>query len=458
MNRSRRASLLGAVVAFALVGSLAVAPASARTLDDGESDSGLTAAASGAVTGRVLFEPTGGGVPIAADRGYVRFFLSATCCETAAAVASLTPSGTFAIASMPAGSYFVEFVSLDSRALPVREWFNDQRSIWNADQITIVDGAPFPFGDIVVEERDLSTYRLAGENRFDTARVVSELFAIDGADRDIVIVNGLDFPDALSAGPIATRLGGPLLMVTRDAIPIETIEELNRLDPLSITIVGGTGVVSSAVEAQLATFVGGPGNVTRLAGDDRFATSREVLEAVATGFLTEIFIATGLNYPDALAAVPAAGNVGGAVMLVNGAASTLDAASLQLIDQYGVPVTIVGGTGVVSAGIESQLQGLGVTVSRIAGTDRYRTAIQIAVEYFPLADLSYVASGFGFADALAIGPFAGQQGAPLYLSSPNCMPPAVRQDIIDGLINFTTLIGGTGVLSPAVASFTPCAA
>lgn len=452
-----RASLLSTLAIAALVATLTTAPAAARTTDEPVSPE-LSSANSGVISGRVLIEPFGGGTPVPANSGEVQFFSQSSSVLVPTATAFLTSSGTFSLPSgLPAGQYAVAFISRDTRAVPVREWFNNQRDRLGVDAITLVDDAAFAFGDVVLEQRTIDTERIFGANRYATAAAVSDRYAIDGAVRDIVIVNGQNFPDALGAGPIAARFGGPLLMVTQNAIPAETAAELDRLTPRTITIVGGTGVVSAAVEAQLATYVGGAENVTRIAGANRYATSRAIVQALDSAApINELFIATGRGFPDALSAVPAAGWVGGAVLLVDGALGSLDASTAAFIDGLDVPVTIVGGTGVVSAGIQSQLSGRGIVVDRVSGANRYATSIAIAVEYFPYADFAYLANGLGFADALAIGPWGGVYGTPVYLTQPTCVTDAVYDDLILGLFNGATLVGGTGVLSSEVETLQSC--
>lgn len=456
MTRLRSLPLLSALATAALIVTLTSAPAAARTTDEPIAPE-LSAAASGAITGRVLVVPFGGGAPVPANDGEVKIFAAASASDTPVAFAPLSGSGTFAIAGLPAGQYRVAFSSYDTRALPVREWFNNQYDRLSSDPITLIEGAAFPFGDIVLEPRDLATERLAGPNRFSTAAAVSERYAIDGADRDIVIVNGLNFPDALSASPLATRLNAPLLMVTQNAIPAATLAELDRLDPLSITIIGSEGVVSAAVAAQLATYVGGAANVTRIAGPNRYATSRAVVDRLDEDYtIQRIFVATGRDFPDALAAGPAAGKVGGAVLLVDGSRGALDASTASFLDSMNVPVTLVGGPSVVSAGIETQLQTLGLDVERLSGPNRYVTAIAIAIEYFPMADYAYLTNGSGFADALAVGPRAGISGSPVYLTQGSCVTDAVFDDILAGLFTGVTLIGSEGVLSTRVEALEPC--
>lgn len=451
---STRVLASATAVLTALAIALSAAPASARTVDPDEAPP-LEAAASGPITGRVLIELPSGGSPVAANEGYVRLYSASSFSTTPVATGVLTSSGNFTIASVAAGQYLVEVVSTDSRALPVREWFNNQPDRFNADAVTILDGVAVPFGDITLESRVISTERLAGSDRYATAAAISERYAIDGAARDIVIVNGLNFPDALSAGPFATSEGAVVLMVTASSIPAPTRAELNRLSPQSITIIGGTSVVSSNVARQLGDYIDGPGEVTRIAGADRYDTSRRVISAFA-GEPNRLFVATGRGFPDALAAVPAAGTVGGAVLLVDGSRSSLDSATRAFIDELNVPVTVVGGTGVVSGGIFDDIEDLGVDVERIAGSNRFTTAVGLAITYFPIADYAYVANGFRFADALAIGSFAGAFGSPLYLAESSCVPEPVTDDIIAGLFNGVTGIGGTGVLADSVLDLTIC--
>lgn len=454
MTHARRRASLALLTAFAVATSLAIAaPAAARTPQPAP-DAPLTAAAAGTVTGRVLIEVSLGG-PVAANSGYVALYSTSSSDLVPEGAASLTSSGTFAISGLAAGEYVVEFRSDDSRAAPVREWFDNGGAQTSGTTITLAEGVPYAFGDVLLETRTIVVERYFGADRYATAARLSEVRTVDGADRHIVIVNGADYPDALSAGPLTNSRFGHMLMVTTTAIPAATAAELTRLDPTGITIVGGTGVVSAAVEQQLKAYVPNPSLVTRISGSDRYATSRAVVEALSSA-PNELFIATGTGFADALAAGPAAGVVGGGVLLVNGSASTLDAATLALVEELDVPVTIVGGLGSVSAGIEQALDALAVPVRRVAGASRFSTAIAMAVEYFPTADYVFVSNAYGFADALAAGPFAADLRAPLYLSPAECLPGPVGDDIFAIYANAAFLVGGTGVLATALDDLTYC--
>jgi len=88
----------------------------------------------------------------------------------------------------------------------------------------------------------------------------------------VYIATGENFPDALGAAATAAVGLGPVLLVQQNAIPQPTLAELNRLQPPQIVIVGGTAVISNAVETQLEGLGWSP-TVTRIAGANRYATA-----------------------------------------------------------------------------------------------------------------------------------------------------------------------------------------
>jgi hypothetical protein len=69
----------------------------------------------------------------------------------------------------------------------------------------------------------------------------------------VFIATGQSYPDALAGGPAAAKEGGPLLLV-RSFIPLATANELQRLGPARIVVLGGAGVVSAAVATGLGAY------------------------------------------------------------------------------------------------------------------------------------------------------------------------------------------------------------
>ncbi|HET7645812.1 MAG TPA: cell wall-binding repeat-containing protein [Candidatus Limnocylindria bacterium] len=166
--------------------------------------------------------------------------------------------------------------------------------------------------------------RLAGPDRYATAAQVARASFSPGVPA-VFVATGRTFPDALTAGPAAAALGGPVLLVDPTSIPQATADALAWLQPRKIYIVGGPGVVSDGVTAALQGYSAEP--VARLWGADRFATAAAVAQAFFGGPRFAVYLATGRNFPDALTAVPAAS--------VNGA-------PLLLVTQHDVPAPTAG--------------------------------------------------------------------------------------------------------------------
>ena len=297
--------------------------------------------------------------------------------------------------------------------------------------------------------------RLAGANRFATAVAVSQRAFPSGAST-VFVASGRTFPDALAAGPAAGALGGALLLTEPGSLPTVVRNEIDRLNPDTIYLVGGTGAVSSAVEDALKAL---QPNTIRLAGANRYATGAAIVEEVWGGdTVPEVFIATGRNYPDALSAGAVAAAEGVPVVLVDGSRSTVPQATIDLIaDLDPAQITIAGGIGAVSAGIASQLDAaFTAEVRRLAGANRYETSAAINLDAYPTNAGVIYATGTGFADALAGAALAGRAQIPVYLVQPGCVPEAAIDAIWSGTTTNLFLLGGTGALSTAVESLTGC--
>jgi len=297
--------------------------------------------------------------------------------------------------------------------------------------------------------------RLSGADRFSTAVEISQRAFPAGATT-VFVASGRTFPDALAAGPAAGTVGGALLLTEPGSLPTVVRDEIARLNPDTIYLVGGTGAVSTAVENALKVL---QPNTIRLSGANRYATGAAIIDEVWGGTtVPEVFIATGRNYPDALSAGAVAAGEGIPVILVDGALGSVPQATIDLITELGpTQITIAGGTGAVSAGIASQLDAaFTAEVRRLSGANRYATSAAINLDAYPTNTGVVYATGTGFADALAGAALAGRAQIPVYLVQPGCVPAAALDAIWSGATTNLFLLGGTGALSTAVENLTPC--
>jgi putative cell wall-binding protein len=289
--------------------------------------------------------------------------------------------------------------------------------------------------------------RQAGVNRYATAAAISRATFAPGVPVAYV-ATGTNFPDALAAGPAAAKLGGPLLLVTKAAIPAETGTELDRLNPGKIIIVGGTGVVSTTVGSALRTYCA---SVTREAGANRYATAAAIATAHFGPGISVVYIATGANFPDALAAGPAAAKAGGALLLVAPTGIPAETAS-ALSKLKPARIVIAGGTGVVSSAIASKLAAYG-PVTRRSGADRYATAAAISAGSFgSMVPAAHLATGANFPDALAAGPAAAKLGGPVLLVPPTSIPSPVAGELRRLAPTKLVVAGGTAIVPTRIAN------
>jgi hypothetical protein len=161
------------------------------------------------------------------------------------------------------------------------------------------------------------------------------------------------------------------------------------------------------------------------------------------------------------------------MMLVDGAASALPTATLDLIAAKGyTAITIVGGPASITPAIEAQLAGRGLAVTRVSGADRYQTSVAVnrsvlaqpgvvqrvadnPVALVPRSQV-FLASGENFPDALAAGAFAGVNKLPLYVVKRDCAPRHTLLDIGSTGATFVGLFGGASTLGTPVESLSTC--
>ncbi|HVM52837.1 MAG TPA: cell wall-binding repeat-containing protein, partial [Acidimicrobiales bacterium] len=191
---------------------------------------------------------------------------------------------------------------------------------------------------------------LAGPNRYATAAAISaDVF--DPVVPVAYVATGESFPDALAGAAAGALEAGPVLLVTRDAIPAETDAELRRLLPQRIVILGGPAAVSPEVASSLQGYTV-PGQVRRLAGSNRYATSVEVSKATFPDGAARVYLATGRNFPDALAGGPVAANGPGPLLLVPG--GCVPSSVRAEIERLGPErLVLLGGSGAVSGALAS---------------------------------------------------------------------------------------------------------
>lgn len=206
-----------------------------------------------------------------------------------------------------------------------------------------------------------------------------------------------------------------------------------------------------------------PVSVLRLGGDDRYATSLLVAEAVADelgGRLGTVVIASGRHWPEAVVAASIAGRTDAPVLLTP--PTELRADALEFLERAGVSEAVLVSTGAtaaqqtISSHVASALESAGIAVEWVRGSARYETAaaaarrIGAAGTLGPFGVTALVASGEVFADALVAGPLAAHGRHPVLLTPRSHLDGHVREYLGEAGIRHVVMLGGTAALSAGV--------
>ncbi|MCG1024849.1 S8 family serine peptidase [Dehalobacter sp.] len=190
--------------------------------------------------------------------------------------------------------------------------------------------------------------RLAGSNRYDTAAALADMLGTKG---QAVVVSGANFPDAIAAASYAAVEGKPILLTSSSILNSETQLALKKSSVTATEVIGGNGAVSGDVMAELPSPV-------RVSGTDRFATSAAVLKEHKTAGQA-FYIATGMNYPDALTGGILAATGSSNILLVS--QSGLSAGQKTLLSSYkGKTVIAIGGTKALPDTVIAEIRRLGL--------------------------------------------------------------------------------------------------
>ncbi|WP_162256642.1 cell wall-binding repeat-containing protein [Agromyces sp. Soil535] len=328
----------------------------------------------------------------------------------------------------------------------------------HAVPVTLSSGESRTGLDLELESFRFTTSRVAGRDRYETA-VLATRRAFPNSVPVLYIASGANWPDALSAGPAASKRGGALLLTDPARLPDVVRDEVARLAPAEVVVVGSAKSVSDQVMDQLRSLAP---VVRRIGGSDRYETSRLIVQdAFGPGPHPDAYLATGTNFPDALSAAPLAGSVSSPVILVYGPAKTLDPASKALLSALRPRATeIIGGFPSVSFELEQDLIASGAVEyvrPRDAGQDRYATSERLSRRISSGAEATaYLATGTGFADALGAATAAVTQHASIVLTPAHC----VRSSALDGFkasyVDRLVVLGGETTLGSGVEQLAVC--
>ena len=273
---------------------------------------------------------------------------------------------------------------------------------------------------------------LAGDNRYETAVTIAKDVANIKSvinNKEIVLVNGDSLVDGLAAAPLAANYGvhTPILLTESNKLPAATKEYLKelisqvpvgKLNEVNIKIVGGTSVVSKAVEKELKGY---GFDVDRFGGANREETSLLVAEEIGEG--KDTFVVGAEGEADAMSIAAYAASQKQPIVVAKKGGISEEA--LETLED--VKVTVIGGESVVSANEYKEIKAVAEAVTRVSGSNRQATNAEIIARYytnnFAGAAKNVVVAKDGqknkseLIDALAATTLASKNNAPIVLAT-----------------------------------------
>ncbi|NUR28950.1 MAG: hypothetical protein HOV83_24425 [Catenulispora sp.] len=314
--------------------------------------------------------------------------------------------------------------------------------------------------------------RIGGADRVETAVRASQ-WSFDATGTGgrqaatAVITRSDTFADALAGNALAAEKDGPLFMTGTTELDSRVKDELVRILPHGATVyvLGGTRALSTQIDTEVSAL---GFKTVRVAGDgaayadDRYGTAQAIADTI-TGWQyvsgskvplsapNSVFVATGDNYPDALAAgaAAAADPTGTGVVMLSSGNSLLPWTRdyLAKLDPKKTHVYTVGGQ--ATAAVAKSFPAWKDLTTPLAGADRFETAFKVATS--PVFGSGVheigIATAANWPDALSGGALIGLQHGPLLLSDKNGLSAQELTVLKTQGLGGIAVFGGTSVVS-----------
>ena len=243
--------------------------------------------------------------------------------------------------------------------------------------------------------------RVYGNTRFETSY---KLFDMGWSSSETVILaNGMDYPDALTAAPLAGKYNAPILLSRNTTLASQPDLKASLVNKgvKNVIIIGGETAISSGIQNEISSL---GINVRRIGGRDRYETS--VLIAKEVGVNNgEISLAYGMSFADGLSISSVAAKKQSPILLTR--TDYIPDVVKAFINENNINKTyIIGSTTVITDGVVAQTKG----PERLGGANRYETNAKIFQRFKSEINLDtvFIASGLAFPDALSSSALAAK--------------------------------------------------
>ncbi|MEG0250383.1 MAG: cell wall-binding repeat-containing protein [Peptostreptococcus sp.] len=245
----------------------------------------------------------------------------------------------------------------------------------------IISGGPLSVSKKVVKQLETKNYdvrRISGENRYETAREIGKEVRLTSKNKNTaILVDGTDFPDAISVSDLASEKRVPILLTEPKSLKDVTQKAIDDWKIKKVIIGGSENSVSKKIEDELKKDLS---SVNRIGGKDRYETAYLVAEELRnkTNNTKDAILVDGTNFPDGITISILAAKYRVPILLTH--PNKLHPMANNIIKTWKIEnILIGGGYESVSKSIEDSMNVK--NKDRVFGSDRYNTAVEISKRY-----------------------------------------------------------------------------
>ncbi len=284
--------------------------------------------------------------------------------------------------------------------------------------------------------------RISGENRVETSLAISKKY-FTKAD-NAILVSSKNYSDALVSAAYAKMKDAPTLLAAKDRLSPETIKELKRLEVKEVTIIGGEKSISKKVEKELKD---NNISIRRISGEDRYETSRKLAEEfMESNEVKKLALVNGYKNADALSFSAMSTKENIPVVLVRNSDKNKELAA-KVKEWKLEEIMAIGGRSSISENTLRLFEADNKT--RIAGSNKYETALEIAKATYPNPKSVFISNGDTLIDALSAGSVTHKEEAPIILTKKDSVKFSVR-NFING-VKKHIIVGGTNSIDESIS-------
>lgn len=245
----------------------------------------------------------------------------------------------------------------------------------------IISGGPASVSEKVVSQLKKAGYnvrRIAGKDRYETAEKIGDEVRLTSNNKnEVILVDGTNFPDVITLSTLANQKRVPILLTQPKALNSVTNRLLGAWRIDKVTIGGEKTSVSKNVEDTVKAKTKA---VDRIGGATRYETAYKVADQVRrlTNNEKDLILVDGTKFPDGITISSLAAKFKAPILLTK--PDKLHSVTEAAVSQWGIKNLLIGGGyNSVSKNIEDTIRIK--NKERVAGSDRYNTAVEISKRY-----------------------------------------------------------------------------